>query len=379
MAWILKTYTFKQYYSGAPIVVETVDQTSKLISGKLVMTLDDTSKLTFSLPYQQGSVLYPLQTLCEVKWDNTTKFFGTLVKKTQKFPDNYFTFEATGVLGSYKFIPNNMSYANNATLYDIINAEKNRFKGSTSMPSPWSEVYTGHSEIPSTFGNLIIPYIGGSSTGLSCDLQNLQKTAKNSYEFLKAITQPDAYYFTSPPARYDWHWSEDGTNAYFYATDTSAQQQVKYDENLISCDISEVPFPTRVNCFSSSGGTLVTKESTKSVYPFGYPNPFYFLREQMGTKDDGTAYTQQEVQNRVDALLQQDRYVIDAVAFDKHVIDGVTTWFTMRSYVDLVLYVGAGETVTISTQITQITYDLTDSRKDRVRLGNVIKPLTERI
>ena len=214
---------------------------------------------------------------------------------------------------------------------------------------------------------------------MSCDLQNLQKNAKNSYEFLKAITQPDAYYFTSTPTYKDYHWSEEGVQAMYQSTKGTQFQTVKYDENLISCDISEVPFPTRVNCYSSSGGVLVTKESTKSVYPFGYPNPFYFLREQMGTKDDGTAYTQQEVQDRVDALLQQDKYVIDAVAFDRHVIDGVTIWFNMGGFVDLILYAGAGETVTIKTQITQITYDLTDSRKDRVRLGNVIKPLTERI
>ena len=366
--WSVNTYTFTSV-GDYPYTIEyhTLSLDDYLISGKLTKTLNDTSKVTFSVPDAQGANLYPGQTLVDVKFGNDRKFFGTVTKKTYN-QNGIYSFEATGVLGSYQFIPNYDGY-DNETIETYIATEMSRFKGTASAPyacdNPWTLLYTGHDEIPSTFGDIETENLGLIP---SFNL-NLQKTSANAYEFLKMITRDKNYILPSSVTENETasYWYEDGEKAYFKRISGFNAQVVRYTDNLIS--------------YSSNAKTKVSKVYAKntvieSPYPSEqsqnigrYPVPFNYKRVNLSEKNDKRPYTSDEMSQILRRNFLQDES-IEAVAFDKHIIDQTVDWLDMGKMVNVQVFQN-GEAEMLSLNIVQIDYDLCDSSKDRVKLGTI--------
>ena len=215
--WTINAYTFTSEGQSEPYTIGfyTADITENITSGKITITVDDTSKANFTIPYMQGKDLHPGQTLIDIKYGNDRKFFGTVVKKTYDSASGIYSFEVTGVLGTYKFMPNYDNYGVD-TIENYLATEMSRFKGTASAPyadyNPWTELYTGHAEIPSTFGDIetenlsLIPAFN----------INLQKTANNAYDFIKLITRQKNYIIPQGVTpRYALHLFEKGEKVYF--------------------------------------------------------------------------------------------------------------------------------------------------------------------
>ena len=133
--WSVKTYTFTStgIYPNYTVSLDTSILDEHLVSGTLTKTLGDTSKVTFSVPLEQGEPFFPVRTLVEVRfgsgdnWDR--KFFGTITKKQTKPLEGVVTFEATGALGSHRFMPQerNYVYYGHTRVDQIIKDESKRF------------------------------------------------------------------------------------------------------------------------------------------------------------------------------------------------------------------------------------------------------------
>ncbi len=368
--WSINTYTFTTV-SGS-IQFNTLNLDPYLLSGKLVKTLNDTSKVSFSVPEAQGRNLYPGQTLVEVKYGNDRKFFGTVVKKVYNNQNGTYDFEVTGVLGSYQFIPNYNGY-DVETIESYIATEVSRFKGTASAPydcyNPWTELYTGHNEIPSTFGDIETENLGLIP---SFNL-NLQKTSENAYEFLRMITREKSYLLPSSVTsnKTSLYWYEDGEKAYFKRINGYNTQEVDYDANLISYTYDKRTEATKVFAKNTvEGATPAYGTLTRA----NYPTPFYFKRVNLAEKSDKSAYSSSdEMLQGIMRLVPKTDY-FEAYAYDRHIIDNTVPWFDMGKVVKVNLSQG-GEEFSTTLNIVQITYDFVDSSRDRVKLGNTISSL----
>ena len=367
--WTINAYTFTSEGSSYPYTIgfHTADLTDHIISGKLVITIDDTSKVTFTIPYMQGKDLYQGQTLIDIKYGNDRKFFGTIVKKNYENESGIYTFEVTGVLGTYQFMPNYDGYGVD-TIENYLATEMSRFKGTASAPyadsNPWTELYTGHNEIPSTFGDIetenlsLIPAFN----------INLQNTASSSYEFIKLITRQKNYII--PQNVYPkgaLHLFEIGEKVYFKRIRQMNSQTVKYDDNLISYSYSRDTSPSKVRAYN----TVDVYPSEGGYNSERYPIPFYYQRVNLSPKTDGSGYTIDEIANESSKIVsakRQNSYT--AYAFDKHLIDNTIPWIEIDKYVSVTLFVDGTETTTVMT-VAQITYDLVDATKSSVKLGNI--------
>ena len=376
--WIVNTYTFSPIQGGYFVTQGNLNYT--LISGSLTLNAGDTSKVTFVVPKSVADDLYPVRTLVEVKFGNglnpERKFFGTVVKKTRMVPEGTYRFDAVGVLGSYQFLPNYNNYGADATVGGIISVESQRFRGyyqSSSpyyTPSPWEMLYSGHDEIPSAFGSLVGPY---ANLKLTCNLESLQKRSKNAYEFLKAITNEQSFVlpedYVNPP--YIFRWFENGETARFGQIAGENEQAITYDTNLISCSLAEEPYYTRVVTYGNSGGTYYYNEQSGN----GYPCPFNYARIPLPNKADGSAYTYVEVQNATSGELKKYPQLIEATAFDRHIVDESVPWLDLSKRV----YVFYAPDEYVKAEITQIVYDFADPTKDRVKLGKIVQTATDSI
>lgn len=376
--WIVNTYTFSPIQGGYFVTQGNLNYT--LISGNLTLNAGDTSKVTFVVPKSVADDLYPVRTLVEVKFGNglnpERKFFGTVVKKTRMVPEGTYRFDAVGVLGSYQFLPNYNNYGADATVGGIISVESQRFRGYYQSgspyytPSPWEMLYSGHNEIPSAFGSLTGPY---ANLKLTCNLESLQKQSKNAYEFLKAITNERSFIlpedYVNPP--YIFRWFENGETARFGQIAGENEQAITYDTNLISCSLAEEPYYTRVVTYGNSGGTYYYNEQSGN----GYPCPFNYARIPLPNKADGSAYTYVEVQNATRGELKKYPQLIEATAFDRHIVDESVPWLDLSKRV----YVFYAPDEYVKAEITQIVYDFADPTKDRVKLGKIVQTATDSI
>lgn len=376
--WIVNTYTFSPIQGGYFVTQGNLNYT--LISGNLTLNAGDTSKVTFVVPKSVADDLYPVRTLVEVKFGNglnpERKFFGTVVKKTRMVPEGTYRFDAVGVLGSYQFLPNYNNYGADATVGGILSVESQRFRGYYQSgspyytPSPWEMLYSGHGEIPSAFGSLVGPY---ANLKLTCNLESLQKRSKNAYEFLKAITNEQSFVlpedYVNPP--YIFRWFENGETARFGQIAGENEQAITYDTNLISCSLAEEPYYTRVVTYGNSGGTYYYNEQSGN----GYPCPFNYARIPLPNKTDGSAYTYVEVQNATNGELKKYPQLIEATAFDRHIIDESVPWLDLSKRV----YVFYAPDEYVKAEITQIVYDFADPTKDRVKLGKIVQTATDSI
>ena len=376
--WIVNTYTFSPIQGGYFVTQGNLNYT--LISGNLTLNAGDTSKVTFVVPKSVADDLYPVRTLVEVKFGNglnpERKFFGTVVKKTRMVPEGTYRFDAVGVLGSYQFLPNYNNYGADATVGSIISVESQRFRGYYQSgspyytPSPWEMLYSGHDEIPSAFGSLVGPY---ANLKLTCNLESLQKRSKNAYEFLKAITNEQSFVlpedYVNPP--YIFRWFENGETARFGQIAGENEQAITYDTNLISCSLAEEPYYTRVVTYGNSGGTYYYNEQSGN----GYPCPFNYARIPLPNKADGSAYTYLEVQNATRGELKKYPQLIEATAFDRHIVDESVPWLDLSKRV----YVVYAPDEYVKAEITQIVYDFADPTKDRVKLGKIVQTATDSI
>lgn len=368
--WSVNTHTFSKV-SGS-IVMNSLLLDDYLISGSLTKNLNDTSKVKFSVPNEQGKDLVPGATLVDVKYGNDRKFFGTVSKKTLNNLTGIYDFEAVGVLGSYQFMPNYEDYGVD-TIESYIATEMSRFKGTASSPydcdNPWTLVYTGHNEIPSTYGDIETENLGLIP---SFNL-NLQKTSANAYEFLRLITRDKNYLLPSSVTsnKTSLFWYEEGEKAYFKRISGVNEQTVDYDDNLISYTYENTPQVTK----------YYAKNTVEGAYPpYGqttysqYPATFNFKVLKLPQKNDKTAYSFDELYQAMDRAVPSWG-AFEAYAFDKHILDESVPWFDMSKKVRMNMYIDGMERYT-NVNIVQIVYDFCDSSKDRVKLGKVSNSIT---
>ena len=371
--WSVLVYAFGTYMDmGQQHTVARISLDRILISGKLTLSLGDTSKLSVVVKNDDmisGHLLpkvEPVKSLIQVTYGNDRKFFGTISKISKDCLNGTAQIEAVGVLGSYQFLPNKKDYTSTNTIGQVVSSESTRFL--TEADSPWSNVFTPYGEgyIPSNFGKLNISQISGMVP--TCNIEKVQQNSKNAYEFLKTITKKGNYVL---PNGQTWGaWVENGEQATFAPiSQTPNTQEIYSNENLISCTFASLPYNTKVNCFSDDGGD-------ESATGTDYPMVYNYVRYHMPNKDDGTPYTSTELQHACSEHLAERDSFVEATAFDRHLIDETVPWLDMGKVVNLKFWDNRQYT-TIQAQITQIVYDLVNPGQDRVKLGKIIETITE--
>mgnify|MGYP007133706244 CR=1 FL=1 len=373
--WTINSYTFIATGSTRPwtITLQTLDLTDYFLSGTLTLTVDDTSKVVFTIPYMQGKDLYQGQTLIDVKYGNDRKFFGTIAKKTYDSLSGIYTFEVTGVLGTYQFLPNYDNYGVD-TIENYLATEMSRFKGTASAPydtdNPWTELYTGHNEIPSTFGDIVTENL---SLIPSYNL-NIQQTSASAYDFIKLITRQKSYVIPQAVTpKSALHLFEKAEKIYFKRITEVNTQEVKYNDNLTQFVSSLDTPPSRVRAYNT-----VDQYPQYGGYDYGkYPVPFYYKRVNLSRKTDGSGYsTSTEIADEASRLVSESRQMnYEVYAYDKHLLDESVPWIEIDKKVK-VTYRLDGNEVWQNLNVTQITYDLVDATKSRIKLGNLKNSFT---
>ena len=366
--WTINAYTFTSEGSSYPYTIgfHTADLTNAFLTGTLTITIDDTSKVVFTVPYMQGKDLYPGQTLIDIKYGNDRKFFGTVVKKSYENISGIYTFEVTGVLGTYQFMPNYDGYGVD-TIENYLATEMSRFKGTASAPyatsNPWTLLYTGHNEIPSTFGDIVTENLS-LIPAFNIKIQN---TAANAYEFIKLITRQKNYIIpTSVTPKESLHLFEKGEKVHFKRVSGTNTQTVRYDANLISYSNYKKAETSKVFAYNTVDGAYP---------PYGgwetdrFPIPFNFKRINLSEKTNKTPYTVDEISSETSRLAGASAS-FEAYAYDQHLLDDSIPWLEMDKYVIATLFVDGAEKTT-GMSISQITYDLVDSTKSKVKLGTI--------
>jgi len=374
--WAVTIHTIKK--SGNTYTADLYELGTNLVSGKLTLRMNDTSTLKFSAGFNRFRDISPVKSLVEVRfgegtsWD--TKFFGTITKRSRNIVEGIESYEAVGVLGSYRFLPNYDGYTDSSSLTDILDTEQKRFRGEWSSsdakytPSAWELLYQGQSWVPQNYGLLVDTQWFFANAKMSCNLGLIQKNSKNAYEFLKAITKDGSY--VNETQYENGKWFEKGALAEFrpiIAGDRN-DQNADYRYNLLTVTVEDSPSCSRVEA--------VNKGSKQAVTSGAYPNPFYSARIMASDKSDGTTYTSAELQKIANNELLRGTRISEATCFDRHVIDDTIPWFDLSKYV-YVRYAVGNTYALEEMQISEISYDLCDSTKDRVKLGAVQKALTD--
>lgn len=367
--WKVTAYAFGNFTIGG--VQHTIkSQVLQVISGKLTKTLNDTSKVSVTVPYiGMEDFSEPVKTLLKVEYDTTAMFFGTVAKVTCDPINGTMQMDAVGALGTYQFVPNGlpsaMSDFSALSMFQLIGAEDSRFAYNANYPRKKLYEPYGESMIPAAFPGILINNYADMVP--SCNINKIAKTAKNCYEYLKTITKKGNYV---PHNGQYWVWLESAYNVAFAPVNFSSynSQEIRYDENLISCTIQKVPYDTKVDVLSDDGSA--SGEGTN------FPITYNYSRYSLQGKSDGTSYTSTELQNECNEHLNTRDDLIEAIAFDRHVVDG-SPWLSMWNPVKLIYKDSDGMTKTTSAQINEIVYNFTDSSKDRVRLGKIVETITD--
>lgn len=359
------------------------DMTSQLLSGTVNIVLNDTSTFDFSLPasaIQSGWDFAPLKTYVMVdSIERSNQFYptvpiyrGFVVNRTYDIVNGVYTFSCVGALGMYKFLPPFRAFGANSSMIDVLAICADRFTNNAVYPyavdNPWLRLYSAHSDIMGYFGHLTTFFIG--TPYFNDEFMNIQANAENACEFVKQICSPDVYTIDFDPMGYSDICFADGgerINIRMYDDRDFNLQQIKYNRNLISCEITDEPYVTSVKVF---GGA---QEITASGADF--PNIFYLKDYHLPTKT--VPYTYDECDNYGKMQLGAQTRVVEATGFDEGILDNGQDFFSILAPV-LMTYLENGEEKQISARITSIVYNLTSPQNSSVSLGKKIIPLTQR-
>ena len=208
--------------------------------------------------------------------------------------------------------------------------------------------------------------IGYAGLVLNDNLANIQQSSSDAEAFIKAIIDPSCY---TLPASFETPVICELDNGqinitYIYGVNS---QKIRYDRNLFSCTIEDIPYYTYAEVTYQGSG--IGKPGAD------YPGIFYYTDHEMEQAD--TPYTSTELERYADTLLAQPKQMITASGFDEGILDNGTPFLDMTKFADVVYLEDGGER-RIQAQITSITYNLTNPGQDRVQLGKKIVPLTQR-
>lgn len=370
--WQVDLYTL----DGLGGVAEHYQVDSVMLSGKLVKTLDDTTKLTFSVPMNAfggafANVL-PMKAYANVHrvGSTTTKFFcGLVEKRTMSLSDMVYTFECCGGLGAQKYIAPYRNFPAASEVNDVIDVLSARYRGTAAAPyatyNPCSIVFSGIADLLH-YGSASYAFWGVEFNGT---LANLQKSVATAYDFYKAFIDTNNLVWFENFGLPHLFERADGSIFWGEIVDTYPNtQEIRYDRNLVSCEITDNVYPTVATAYGSNS----SQDRQTAEYPF----PFDYEDVVLPDKSGGT-YSASELRAAADNLLNEPQKIISAVGFDEGILDNGTPFLNMEDPVYLV-YLENNVEKRILAHITSITYDLTNPSRDRVQLGKKIIPLTQR-
>ena len=353
-----------------------LDIENDLLSAKLQYTKGDTNKFTFSISstVQFISNMLPLKSYVTVdRVGSTTRrmFVGLVEKRTYSVLDGVYTFECCGGLGAQKYFPPYRDFAPGTDIQTIVDEMGKRYLGSAVPP------YKTYADMATIFQNTdLVPYYGAAQSfifGLSCNssITQLNDSAATAYDFYKGLVNMELW----EDFPNDWEplflW-ESNVGRIIIQVNTPdfpvQTQEIRYDRNLISCEITETPYPTVMKVVGGNTETFVEGPD--------YPFPLNFNDVILPAKSGGN-YSATELQNYANARFSEPYRIITASAFDEGILDNGTPFLDISAPVNLI-YLDNGAEVTVKTDITSITYDLTNPSRDRVQLGKKIIPLTQR-
>ena len=348
----------------------------KILSGKLVKTLGDTAKLTFSIAARNlpvGSDYAPFcayVTLDRYNGAFYRMFTGLVEKRTYSVIDGIYTFECCGGLGAHKYFAPFRLFGPGSNIDDVVRIIGERYRNTASSP------YNTYNPTADIYKNIYdLRYLGDTRCTLGVwlneRLAEISSSAATSYDFLKEIINIECF------EEYDATWTEpflfedpDGLIIAKMRSTTPQAQAIRYDKNLISCEITDEPTVTIAD--------VKNKSQRQVVVASNYPDPpFYYQDYILPDKSGSGTYTNTELQTYGNIQLQNPPRTISAVGFDRGILDDGTPFLTLDAPVNLVYLEGYTEK-TIETYITSITYNLTNPAQDRVQLGRKIIPLTQR-
>ena len=356
-----------------------------LISASLKYTINDTNKFQFSVPVTtHGSLIsnvLPLKsyvTVDRVGTGNSVRrmFVGLVEKRTYSVLDGVYTFECCGGLGAQKYMPPYRHWSAGVSPSDVAAQLDFRYKGWADPPyatyNP-SALYSGEFDL-FDYGRVIFALVDDAMT-FNSNIEQIQSSSSTAADFIKS-----AYLNVENYENFGQHWG----NPFIYELPDGSiilssrfapdplvninSQEIRYDRNLISCEITEDAYYTiaEVN-YNGSTGTAQTSD---------YPFPFGF-KDYVPAEPSGGTYSQFDLDTIAGGLLSGSHKVITASAFDEGILDNGTDFLNISKYVNLV-YLENGVEKTEVMEITSITYDLTNPSRDRVQLGKKIIPLTQR-
>lgn len=359
------------------------DMTRFLLSGTVNIVLNDTSTFNFSLPssaIESGWDFAPLKTFVMVDsiersniwYPEVPVYRGFVVNRTYDIINGVYSFSCVGALGMYKFLPPFRAFGANSNLIDVLTITAERFTNNAVYPyavdNPWVRLYSLHSDIMGYFGHMSTFFIG--VPGFNDSFMDAQENAENAYEFVKEICSKEVYTIGFDPQGYSDICFADGGERIIvrmYDDRDYNLQQMRYDRNLMSCEITDEPYVTSVKVF---GGVQEISASGTD-----FPNIFYLKDYHL--PDKSTPYTYDECENYGTMQLEAQTKVIEASGFDEGILDNGQEFLSILSPV-LLTYLENGVEKQISARITSIVYNLTSPQLSSVSFGKKIIPLTQR-
>lgn len=370
--WQVDLYTL----DGLGGIAEHYQVDSVMLSAKLIRTLDETAKLTFSVPMNAyggafANVL-PMKAYVNVHrvGSITKKFFcGLVEKRTMSLSDMVYTFECCGGLGAQKYMAPYRNFPAASQPFEVIDVLSARYRGTAAAPyatyNPCAVVLSGIADLLH-YGEGTYGFLGGV---FNDSLTNLQKSVATAYDFYKALL--DTNNFAWPFGSTAPHLYERADGSIHYALNDGIglnTQEIRYDRNLVSCEITDNVYPTVATAYGSNS----SQDRQTAEYPF----PFDYEDVVLPDKSGGN-YSADELKAAADNLLNEPQQIISAVGFDEGILDNGTPFLNIEDPVYLV-YLENNVEIRILATIQSITYDLTNPSKDRVQLGKKIVPLTQR-
>lgn len=367
-AWHISLYTLNGTgdVSGGYLIDDV------LLSGKLVKTLDETTKLTFSVSMNAllgfFSNVLPLKAYATVYRDSTLFFTGLVERRTMSLADMVYTFECCGGLGALKYMAPYRKFPAGTDADVVLDVLSQRFRGTASAPystyNP-SSIFQNIYDLRN-FGSTAWAFFG---VQFNNSLDSIQKSAATTYDFYKALLDTNNLVWFENFGLPHLFESADGSIYWGEIVDTHPNtQEIRYGRNLVSCEITDNVYPTVATAYGSNS----SQDRQTAEYPF----PFDYEDVVLPDKSGGT-YSASELRAAADNLLNEPQQIISAVGFDEGILDNGTPFLDMKDPVYLV-YLENNVEKRILAHITSITYDLTNPSKDRVQLGKKIIPLTQR-
>lgn len=380
------------YWSVAIIVLDGAGSHSDayhiegdLISASLKYNINETNRFKFSVSATTHSGLIsnvlPMKayvTVDRVGSGNSVRrmFIGLVEKRTYSVLDGVYTFECCGGLGAQKYMPPYRNWAAGVSPGAVAGELDLRYKGWADPPydtyNP-SALYSGEFDLFS-YGRVIFALVDDAMT-FNSNIEQIQNSSATAADFIK-----NAFLNIENYENFGQHWG----NPFIYELTGGSiiissrfapdplvninSQEIRYDRNLISCEITEEAYYT----IAEANYNGVTGVAQTSDYPFPFGS-----RDYVPASPSGGSYSQFDLETIAGGLLSDPHKIITASAFDEGILDNGTAFLEIKDYVRLV-YLENGTEKTEIMEITSITYDLTNPSRDRVQLGKKIIPLTQR-